>query len=115
MNESLYEEYINVFIATGPVMYLTHCKSDLLTFVADHDTLLIDFAELFGIYDFFPNDWIDDTVMKFVCGFIPFFCDLGMSILVDEDPSLDDSTRMEDYSGGHFPNGASIYSLVHYG
>jgi len=69
---------------------------------------------MFHIYDIFPYNWVDSEAMKILCGYISFFCDFAMSMVADEDPSLDDATRMEDYSGGHFPNGASLNSLLHY-
>jgi hypothetical protein len=95
-------------------MELSHCKSSLLTFFAEHDSFIIDTCETLGIYDIFPDNWIDDAVFQVLCGYIPEICDFGMWLIVDEDPSLDDDTRSEDYLGGHFPSGTGLYTLVHY-
>lgn len=113
-NESYYAEYISVFLAFGPVLELTHCKSDLLTFFAKHDTLVVDTCELFGIYEWFPANWIDTEAMALICGVIPEICEIGVGIIADEDTDLDDSVRLNDYIGGHFPSGASLRSLEHY-
>jgi lysosomal acid lipase/cholesteryl ester hydrolase len=113
-NEDYFADKISVFLAFGPVLQLTHCKSDLLYFFAQHDTLIIDTCELFGIYEFFPANWIDTTFMKLMCGVIPELCEFGIYLICDEDVDLDDSTRLNDYMG-HFPSGTSLKSLDHYG
>jgi pimeloyl-ACP methyl ester carboxylesterase len=112
-NEDYFADKISVFIATGPVLQLTHCSSDLLHFIAEHDALIIDTCELFGIYDMFPANYIDTAFMKLVCGVIPELCEFGVSLLCDEDTSLDDDTRLNVYMG-HFPSGTSLKCLDHY-
>jgi len=86
-----------------------------LTFIAKNDKLLIDTCELFHIYDMFPANWLDTGAMKLICGVLPPLCEFGVYILCDEDTDLDDSTRLNDYVGGHFPAGTSLKCLVHYG
>jgi hypothetical protein len=101
-------------LAFGPVLELTHCKSDLLTFVAENDQLIIDTCDLFGIYDMFPANWFDTGAMKLICGNIPQLCEFGVYLTTDEDIDLDDKTRLNDYVAGHFPAGTSLNCLVHY-
>ena len=113
-NEDVIDQYVSVFLAFGPVTRLTYCKSDLLVFVSDFAWLIEDICDLFGIYDILPSNYLDDAAAQLLCGYIPFFCEFSISLFCDEDTSLDDTTRLEDYTGGHFPSGTSLKCLVHY-
>ena len=113
-NESYFAEHVSVFFALGPVLRLSNCKSDLISFFAAFDWLIEDVCELFGIYDMFPANWIDDTATQILCGYIPELCDFGVYLICDEDTDLDNTVRLEDYTGGHFPSGTGLYTLVHY-
>ncbi len=112
-NEDYFADKVSVFLAFGPVLRLTHCQSELLFFIANHDALILDTLELFGIYDMFPANWFDTTFMKLACGIIPELCEFGVYLLCDEDVSLDDATRLNVYMD-HFPSGSSLKSLDHY-
>ena len=114
-NETYYASRISLFMALGPVTNMNNSKSELLSFIASNDDLILDVCNLFGIYDMFPANWLDSTFMKVMCGYVPFLCNLGISLICDEDTSLDDETRLEDYVGGHFPSGTSLKCLDHYG
>lgn len=113
-NEAEIAQYVSIFFALGPVMELSHIKSDLLDFFAHNYELVVDTCELLGIYDMFPANYLDNFAMQLLCGYIPELCELGISLLCDEDTDLDDTTRLEDYTGGHFPSGTSLYCLAHY-
>ncbi len=114
-NESYYASRISLFIACGPVTNMSNSKSDLLSFIAANDDLIIFACDLFGFYDMFPANWLDNMAMQLICGYIPQLCEFGLYLICDEDPSLDDQTRLEDYVGGHFPSGTSLKCLDHYG
>mmetsp|Transcript_4994 Transcript_4994/g.3621 ORF Transcript_4994/g.3621 Transcript_4994/m.3621 type:complete len:240 (+) Transcript_4994:558-1277(+) len=111
--EAYFAEKVSIFIALGPVTTLAHCRSTLLNIIANNDELLIDFCEAFGIYEFFPANWIDSALFGLVCGLLPPICEFGVQIFADEDTSLDDSTRLNVYMG-HFPSGTSLKCLDHY-
>lgn len=113
-NESKISQYVSIFFALGPVMELAHIKSNLLDFLAENYELVVDTCEMLGVYDLFPENYLDDLAMQLLCGYIPELCEFGVSLICDEDPSLDDSTRLEDYVGGHFPSGTSLFCLAHY-
>lgn len=113
-NEDYFASKLSVFMAFGPVLQLTHCQSDLLYFFAEHDALIIDTCELFGIYDLFPANWATTGAMQLICGTIPELCEFGVYLICDEDVDLDDSDRLTVYMG-HFPSGTSLNCLVHYG
>lgn len=112
-NEDYFASRVNVFVALGPVLKLTHCKSSLIQFVANHRTLLTDTCQLLGIYEFFPANWMTTGAMRLLCGTIPALCDLGVFLVADEDTSLDDPVRLPVYLG-HFPSGTSLNCLLHY-
>jgi len=113
-NEAFYESRVSVFIALGPVMQLTHCKSSLIHFVATFESLLVDTCSLLGIYEFFPANWVTTGAMRLLCGSIPQLCNFGLYLITDEDPALNDAGRTPVYLG-HFPSGTSLRSLNHYG
>jgi hypothetical protein len=50
-------------------------------------------CNLFGIYEFFPADWMTNTAFKVICGTVPSLCELGAFLIVDEDPLYNDSER----------------------
>jgi hypothetical protein len=89
-NESYFADKVSVFIALGPVMRLTYCKSDLIQFFAGNDALLIDTCDLFGIYEFFPANWETTGSFRLLCGTIPALCNFGVYLIADEDITLDD-------------------------
>lgn len=113
-NEQFFADKVSVFIALGPVMKLTHCKSSLLQLIATHDTLLIGTCKTLGIYEFFPANWLTTGAMRLLCGTLPSLCSLGDYLVADEDTTLDDSSRLQVYLG-HFPSGTSLRCLDHYG
>mmetsp|Transcript_19193 Transcript_19193/g.18335 ORF Transcript_19193/g.18335 Transcript_19193/m.18335 type:complete len:144 (+) Transcript_19193:86-517(+) len=112
-NENYYKDRVSIFIALGPVLRLTNCRSELLTLIGNNDELILDFCETFGIYEFFPANWIDNALFKLVCGVLPPICELGVYIICDEDVSLDNSDRLNVYMS-HFPSGTSLKCLDHY-
>jgi gastric triacylglycerol lipase len=113
-NEQFFLDRVSVFIALGPVMQLTHCKSSLIHFFAAFRSLIIDTAGTLGFYEFFSANWLTTGAMRLMCGTIPQLCEFGLFLLTDEDPSLNDPSRTQVYLG-HFPAGTSLRSLDHYG
>jgi len=106
-NEGFFADKVSVFIALGPVMKLTHCKSALIQLVSANDALLLDTCKLLGIYEFFPANWLTTGAMRLLCGTIPALCRLGDFLIADEDTTLDDADRLTVYLG-HFPSGTSL-------
>jgi hypothetical protein len=113
-NEAFFAGKVSAFAALGPVMQLTNCKSSLIHFFADFQTLLVDTCSALGIYEFFPANWVTTGAMRLLCGTIPALCNFGLYLISDEDPSLNDPDRAPVYLG-HFPSGTSLRSLQHYG
>ena len=103
-----------MFIALGPVMQLTHCKSSLIHFFADFRSLIVDTAGTLGFYEFFPAGYLTTGAMRIICGTIPQLCNFGLYLLTDEDPSVNDADRTPVYLG-HFPSGTSLRAIDHYG
>ena len=70
-NEAFYADRVSVFVALGPVMQLTHCKSSLIHFFADFRSLIVNTAGTLGFYEFFPAGYITTGAMRIICGTIP--------------------------------------------
>lgn len=112
-NEDFFANKVSVFVALGPVLTLTHCKSTLLWLVANNYNLFADTCQILGIYEFFPANWLTTGAFRLICGTIPAICQLGAYLIVDEDTTLDDADRLQVYLG-HFPSGTSLKCLEHY-
>ena len=93
-NEAYISTKVNLFVALGPVMKLTHCKSSLIKLVAANEDLLYDVCNALGIYEFFPANWITTGAMRLICGNLLALCELGDYLVADEDVSLDDEARL---------------------
>ena len=113
-NEQFFADRVSVFIALGPVMRLSHSKSSLINIFAHTRSLIVDTCSVLGIYEFFPAGWVTTGAMRLLCGTIPSLCNLGLYLIADEDPSLNDPARAQVYLG-HFPSGTSMRTLDHYG
>jgi len=113
-NEAFFADRVSVFVALGPVMQLTHCKSSLIHFFADFRSLIVDTAGTLGFYEFFPAGYLTTGAMRLLCGTIPQLCNFGLYLLTDEDPTVNDPDRTPVYLG-HFPSGTSLRSIDHYG
>lgn len=111
--ESQIVNKVNLFVALGPVMKISHCKSSLIKLVAFNEKLLVDVCDALGIYEFFPANWITTGAMRLICGNLMALCELGDFLVADEDVSLDNEKRLQVYLG-HFPSGTSLRSLDHY-
>lgn len=112
-NEDFFASRVSIFIALGPVMKLTNCKSALIKFVANTDALLVATCNTLGIYEFFPANWLTTGGFRLICGTIPALCNFGTFLVADEDTSLDNPVRLPVYLG-HFPSGTSLRCLEHY-
>ncbi len=86
-NEDFLAERISAFIALGPVLKLTHCKSTLVYLAAYAQDDLLYLANLLGIYEFFPANWLTTGTFRIMCGFFPEICETGIYLIVDEDIS----------------------------
>jgi len=69
---------------------------------------------LYLIHVYHLLDGFQSAATKAACGLFPKFCQFAEGFLITKDPSLDDPDRFQVYMG-HFPAGASLQSLVHYG
>ncbi len=62
-NEQFFADRVSVFVALGPVMQLTHCKSSLINFFATFRSLIVNTAGALGFYEFFPANYLTDGAM----------------------------------------------------
>jgi len=69
---------------------------------------------LFGIYEIFPADWKVSEEFGEVCALLPELCNLALSLISDDHPYVNSLERMPVYMS-HYPSGASLRSLIHYG
>ena len=92
-NEAFFAERVSVFIALGPVMQLTNCKSSLINFFAKFRSRIANTAGVLGFFDFFPAGYLTTGAMRIICGTIPQLCNFGLYLVTDEDPKVNDPDR----------------------
>ena len=107
-----WSERINAFIALAPVTRLTNTKSELFKWVSPLSNTFRDALYVVHVYSILGS--LSNAATKETCKLFPKFCQFAESFLITQDPSLDDVERFQVYMG-HFPAGASVQSVVHYG
>lgn len=107
-----WEERVNVFIALAPVTRLTNTKSELFKWISPLSNIFR--AAVYEIHVYSILGSLSNFATKETCAIFPSFCQFAESFLITQDPSLDDKDRFQVYMG-HFPAGASVQSIVHYG
>eukprot|EP00331_Platyophrya_macrostoma_P029329 CAMPEP_0176440796 /NCGR_PEP_ID=MMETSP0127-20121128/20792_1 /TAXON_ID=938130 /ORGANISM="Platyophrya macrostoma, Strain WH" /LENGTH=384 /DNA_ID=CAMNT_0017825405 /DNA_START=120 /DNA_END=1274 /DNA_ORIENTATION=+ len=100
------------YAALGPVTYMAHVKSKLLTTLS-HTPLLPEILAKVGKYGIFQPNWVTEAAGKALCTFLPWACSLGISLVADLDPSLDNIDRVGVFAG-HFPAGTSVNDILHW-
>jgi lysosomal acid lipase/cholesteryl ester hydrolase len=93
---------------------MKHCASGLIDLVAFNLDFIQFTAEMMGIYEFFPADFLVSSFGELICGTVPAICKFGISFFTDSDPSVDSTARLAVFSG-HFPSGTSLRCFAHYG
>ena len=111
-HQEFWKERLNLWIALAPVTKLDHTKSDLFLLFAQFTSIIQEAANLLHVWSILGGP--SNAASKLICGTIPDICLFGESFLITQDPSLDDKDRFAVYMS-HFPAGASVQSLVHYG
>ncbi len=66
-----------------------------------------------GVKEMFPRDYRAGQLFSFVIKQIPEFAHLGLSIVADDDPSLNCRDRLSVFTA-HFPSGASLRCFDHF-
>jgi len=100
------------FAALGPVAYLGNVKSKLMTLIAQ-TKVLPEVMAIVGKYGIFQPNWATSQVGKALCKYMQWACTLGLALVADVDPSLDNMGRSSIF-GGHFPAGTSVDNLFHW-
>lgn len=107
-----FKSKLNGFIALGPITSLNNLKSNFLKVSAEYR--LDSLFSLLGINEIFPSP---DSIHKFtalLCEKITSLCDGLLEILSDANPNVDDKESLLVFVS-HFPSGASLQTLEHYG
>lgn len=110
-NSAWYQEKVNLLIALGPVSKLDFIKTSLLKNLGSN-SLSISLIKLFGIHEFFYQNFWTKLWFRDICGVVPQICQYSTSIISDGDVSVDDLNSMRTYYG-HYPSGVSVKSLEH--
>ena len=104
-------ERLHCFVALGPVTKVTKTKSKLIKFLAK--TKGAKTLQKLGANEMFPRDFRSGQIFSFIIKQIPELAQLGLSIVADDDPSLNERDRLSVFTG-HFPSGASIRDFDHF-
>lgn len=100
------------FAALGPVAYMANVKTKLMVALA-HTPLLPQIMEQVGKYGIFQPNWVSSAVGQALCKYMSWACSLGIALVADVNPSLDNMDRGGIF-GGHFPAGTSVDDILHW-
>ena len=93
---------------------MTHCTSTLIQIISAFRETLVSVADKVQVYEWFPWNYLQSASFTLVCKYAGFVCDIALASIADSNPRLDDQERFYQYVG-HFPAGASLQDLDHYG
>ena len=111
-NNEYWKDKINLFVALAPVVDLASTDSTLIKYAAKLDNVAGYFVRLFGKHELFPRG---ASIPKdsYWCQLIPG-CKVSMAFLDSIFYSFEAADREKAYLS-HFPNGASLQQLLHFG
>jgi hypothetical protein len=108
-----WEDRVNLFVALAPVVNLSNTESTLLKFIARMDGILAIFAKMGSSGELFRKGTKINDNGGWCTRFVPF-CGKIFGFL-DAIANPHDNQEIGDISFGHYPNGASIQQLLHFG
>jgi len=101
-----FSKYINLFVALGPVASVTDIQSRANR-VASKLFYLSEFGMSWhGFKRALPSDSLVGFAFKWVCGYAPFICNFGMSLVAQTTNEFNDAERSRVFFA-HYPAGAS--------
>ena len=106
-----WEQRINLFVALAPVVHLGNTESIFIKMVSRLDGFGKWLFEKFSIGEVFRKGTVKDH--GGFCRFIPFCTQIAGFLDSVLNPMEDPGVSL--VSSAHFPNGASIQQLVHFG
>ena len=106
-----FADKIRVHCAIAPIAAIGNSTSEICKLGAD--THLLDLLSAVGIHDFLPHGF-ENTLCSHFCEILDLVCRSAMWLIVDEDVNEDNCDRMPILMG-HFPAGASVKDMKHYG
>lgn len=114
-NEKWFKERINLFVALAPCVKITNSKSSYIQILAKMEGVLEGGAASLGIKEIFGKGW--EAHLKRFENMLPseFAGTSDIKQLDDVSNPLMDSANKTKIFKGHFPHGASVKSLSHYG
>lgn len=111
-NNAIVESLLDKYFGFGPVGFVNHQTSRLMTLV-DH-SLLLQWYELNAIHEFLPSfGWFDTEAGVLFCAAFEGFCSDLIKNICDTDPKLDNADRY-DVIFGHEPSGTSVMNMHHW-
>jgi len=106
------KEYLQSFIALGPVFYLTNIKTCGIKTLSE--TSLVEVMQKVGYTEFLAPNWLSSTSASFICRLIPSICRGALTLMFDSNPGLHDNSCRYKIWVGHFPAGTSTQDIVHW-
>lgn len=112
-----YKSKLNVALLMAPPASVNNTTFTVFQFAANKFVMpvLEVLADLFGVYNFLPYNFLFSHGGKFLCGlFNGKLCDYFLGVIMDADVSVDDTSRYDLYMS-NVPSGAPLKSWIHYG
>jgi len=104
-------KYLKTFCALGPVTYVNHQTSNLLSLISNSS--LPTLLQEFDIEDFLPPSWASTRFASVFCTVFDGVCTDILGDIADADPEIDNYQRLNIILG-HFPAGTSTLDILHW-
>ena len=77
-------EDVSIYVALAPVVRLSGTASPAVLSFGNVIRPIARNCELWNIYEIFTSNWFTDFMMRFLCGYIPDLCYMGLMLFADK-------------------------------
>ncbi|XP_047039273.1 lipase 3-like [Helicoverpa zea] len=108
-----YNDKIRLAAMLGPVAWMKNLRHPIARIGAQHYMAIKAFSENAGISEILGREHLVHFFLEFICGLVPSFCDLGLSLSTGYKPG---SIPLKDISVAvaHELSGTSVKNLAHF-
>lgn len=98
-----------------PITLRSMSDSPVLDFMSNEVivSMIVNSHKMIGSYEFEPANWANSGTFKVLCGLLYDICMISMSIIADNDPTLNNADAAKVYFA-HYPSGSALKQAEHF-